>query len=58
MLKIAIKLGDIKEGESHIKTVEDMKLAYDSLPEGEQGLLIRVVQRVRDFAQGRKEPRL
>ena len=51
---IAIKFGDIKEGEPLVISRTALQAAYLSLPEDQRGLLERVCARVRAFAQAQR----
>lgn len=51
LLRHAIRLGDIKQGESHVMLREDLKKYYDSLPEAERSNLNRTADRIKQFAE-------
>ena len=42
-LKWATKFGDVKQGESYVALKDELKAAYDGLPEENRALLSRVV---------------
>jgi histidinol dehydrogenase len=44
-VEFATKFGDIKEGEAYTYNKEELKAAFDSLPEDQKGVLTRVVRR-------------
>eukprot|EP00055_Hartaetosiga_balthica_P001859 m.2068 g.2068 ORF g.2068 m.2068 type:complete len:869 (-) comp1713_c0_seq1:208-2814(-) len=51
LLRHAVRLGDIKEGEKHVYTLEELKPFYLQLSEKERGILERTAERIRVFAQ-------
>eukprot|EP00056_Hartaetosiga_gracilis_P011343 m.170388 g.170388 ORF g.170388 m.170388 type:complete len:896 (-) comp13492_c0_seq4:1733-4420(-) len=51
LLHHAVRLGDIKEGEQHIFTLDELKPFYLQLSEKERGILERTAERIRVFAE-------
>ncbi len=43
LLEWAVKFGEVKDGESYVLSKEELKAAYDTLPEDQRGVLDRVV---------------
>jgi phosphoribosyl-ATP pyrophosphohydrolase/phosphoribosyl-AMP cyclohydrolase/histidinol dehydrogenase len=54
LVEVAIKLGDIQEGQKHVIGRDEMKAAYDSLPADEQAVLSRTADRIRKFAMAQR----
>eukprot|EP00802_Teleaulax_amphioxeia_P012643 Tamp_12686.p1 GENE.Tamp_12686~~Tamp_12686.p1 ORF type:complete len:516 (+),score=105.17 Tamp_12686:27-1550(+) len=54
LLEQAIKFGELKEGDSYTASKDEMKFAFDSLSEAEKGVLTRVADRIRTFAQAQR----
>lgn len=50
LLEHAIRLGDIKVNEPYIMNRDELKEAYDTLPEDQQQLLHRISNRIFTFA--------
>jgi histidinol dehydrogenase len=55
LLEQAIKFGELKEGDAYTASKEEMKFAFDSLTEAEQGVITRVAGRIRVFAQAQRD---
>jgi phosphoribosyl-ATP pyrophosphohydrolase/phosphoribosyl-AMP cyclohydrolase/histidinol dehydrogenase len=55
LLEQAIKFGEIQEGDSYTASKEEMKMAFDSLTENEKGVITRVAERIRSFAQAQRD---
>lgn len=54
LLKHAIRLGDIKQGQPHIIKRDVLKQHYDALSAEERGTLDRTAQRIKAFAQAQR----
>eukprot|EP00730_Choanoeca_flexa_P005395 TRINITY_DN11935_c0_g1_i3.p1 TRINITY_DN11935_c0_g1~~TRINITY_DN11935_c0_g1_i3.p1 ORF type:complete len:583 (+),score=159.24 TRINITY_DN11935_c0_g1_i3:216-1751(+) len=54
LLKHAIRLGDIKEGEPHVIRRPELKKFYDGLSDAEKGTLDRTAERIKLFAQAQR----
>ena len=55
LLKTAVRLGDIAEGEPHIYSRADLKKFYDELPAAERGVLERTAARIKTFAEAQRD---
>jgi phosphoribosyl-ATP pyrophosphohydrolase/phosphoribosyl-AMP cyclohydrolase/histidinol dehydrogenase len=51
LLRHAIRLGDIKEGEPLVILRKDLKIFYDELPEAQRSNLERTAARIKAFAE-------
>ena len=56
LLKHAVRLGDLQEeSDKWTYSAAELKEAFDALPESQQGVLERCVERVRSFAQSQRD---
>jgi len=56
LLRIARKFGEIKENSStFVLGKEELKAAFDALPEEQQGVLTRTAKRIRSFAEAQRD---
>eukprot|EP01117_Protostelium_nocturnum_P010052 TRINITY_DN3584_c1_g1_i3.p1 TRINITY_DN3584_c1_g1~~TRINITY_DN3584_c1_g1_i3.p1 ORF type:complete len:1502 (-),score=554.93 TRINITY_DN3584_c1_g1_i3:1002-5507(-) len=55
MLKHAVRLGDIKEGESYILDKSQMEKVFLSLPQSQRETLERTAERIKKFAKAQRD---